>query len=644
MSRRRRNRSKPNKKTRNKRNQNKNKNKNKKTTNQKKDLFLHDLSTSKIFEKIDSSDEIERETVISTLNDYVVTKKGSILNIFLQKQVPKKLMSHLIDPSISVRISTIGVFLNLVKIEDKRILSILEKRRISSPIIKSLIEYTKIKFKETEKEKEIAWESKQTENTYLANLLILISGLCSNSSVCLFEFTSSKDFLQTLMQLLDFTLFSKEISFCATKCLNVMTDDNPAILESISIIENFDQQIVNYLSLEELPLYLKTYVCSSMYNIYGDEQKILKLVGPHLIESLSLDLFENLDQLVKLFRNSEKMEFQIINENNKSSQINNSENINNIEKNDLEEWARQFEGKKISIELLANICSLNEKDQEKEEKEEEEEEGGGGESEYEEQIVLNNNKLQFLKENKLIEKMMANIKTITDFYFQIEEKNGKDQKFSKIINELFINCLYCLGNMTLFVPLNTFPNLEQTTNFVMSICLDIKNEEEKELLQSALKIVWSVVYNWEDDFNKNNEILLNFLEKVTTLINSCKIEALTCQLINLLGVFLENQNHIFQEEEITHLLKIVFSKLDSDSLKIINESIDFFCTLIQEELIFKLLIQMNAYPIFCDYLKKFQDSFDNVKNFNEFSTQLIEQFAETVENLEMLIEYYFRKK
>ncbi|KAJ6253614.1 hypothetical protein M0813_13027 [Anaeramoeba flamelloides] len=641
MSRRRRNRSKPNKKTRNKRNQNKNKNKNKKTTNQKKDLFLHDLSTSKIFEKIDSSDEIERETVISTLNDYVVTKKGSILNIFLQKQVPKKLMSHLIDPSISVRISTIGVFLNLVKIEDKRILSILEKRRISSPIIKSLIEYTKIKFKETEKEKEIAWESKQTENTYLSNLLILISGLCSNSSVCLFEFTSSKDFLETLMQLLDFTLFSKEISFCATKCLNVMTDDNPAILESISIIENFDQQIVNYLSLEELPLYLKTYVCSSMYNIYGDEHKILKLVGPHLIESLNLDLFENLDQLVKLFRNSEKMEFQIINENNKSSQINNSENINNIEKNDLEEWARQFEGKKISIELLANICSLNEKDQEKEEKEEEEE---GEESEYEEQIVLNKNKLQFLKENELIEKMMANIKTITDFYFQIEEKNGKDQKFSKIINELFINCLYCLGNMTLFVPLNTFPNLEQTTNFVMSICLDIKNEEEKELLQSALKIVWSVVYNWEDDFNKNNEILLNFLEKVTTLLNSCKIEALTCQLINLLGVFLENQNHIFQEEEITHLLKIVFSKLDSDSLKIINESIDFFCTLIQEELIIKLLIQMNAYPIFCDYLKKFQDSFDNVKNSNEFSTQLIEQFAETVENLEMLIEYYFKKK
>ncbi|KAJ3448998.1 hypothetical protein M0812_01486 [Anaeramoeba flamelloides] len=640
MSRRRRSRTKPNKKTRNKRNQNKNKNN--QTTNQKKDPFLHDLTTSKIFDKIDSSDKVEREAVISTLNDYVVTKKGSILNIFLQKQVPKKLMPHLIDPSISVRISTIGVFLNLVKIEDSKILSILEKRRITSPIIKSLIEYTETKFKETEKQKEKTWESKQIENTYLTNLLILISDLCSNSSVCLFEFTSSNDFLQTLMQILDFTLFSKEISFCATKCFNVITDDNPGILESISLIENFDQQIVNYLSLEELPLYLKTYVCSSMYNIYGDDNKILKLVEPHLIESLNLDLFQNLDQLVQLFRNSDKMEFQIIDENNKSDQINKTEKINNTEKNELEEWARQFEGKKISIELLTNICSLNEKDQEKDEEEDEEE--SGEESEYEEQIVLNNNKLQFLNENELIEKMMVNIKTITDFFFRIEEKNGKDQKFTKIINELFLNCLYCLGNMTLFVPLNTFPNLEQTTNFIMSICLDIDNEEEQELLQSALKIVWSVVYNWEDDFNKNNEILLNFLEKVTALINNCKIEALTCQLINLLGVFLENQNHIFHEKELIHLLKIVLSKLDSESLKIIIESIDFFCTLIQEELIFKLLIQMNAYPIFCDHLKKFQDSFNNLKNSNEFSTQLIEQFIEAVENLEMLIDYYSKNK
>ncbi|KAK5577779.1 hypothetical protein RB653_002727 [Dictyostelium firmibasis] len=253
-------------------------------------IMNEDLSQSitdpiKLLDLISSSDTVERDFAYRTISEFVLENE-SFTQELIKPENLRKIITHLVEPDVQIRVSVIGTFRNLTVVKED-ICETLIGLDILTPLLSNFVQG--ISFIKTLNEKDMK-QSKSIETQHvLIQTVALINNLCEISEQG-FSIVSKecKSILTTLFQvLINNNIFMPELIMNISEFLTVVTDDNNELNATIN--NELMLQLFNVVKdSTSMNIRLKTLISTIILNIgqLYNKELVIQNITPILLSTL----------------------------------------------------------------------------------------------------------------------------------------------------------------------------------------------------------------------------------------------------------------------------------------------------------------------------------------------------------------------
>ncbi|KAF2074873.1 hypothetical protein CYY_003828 [Polysphondylium violaceum] len=508
----------------------------------------------KLLEMIDSPETTERDFAFRTVSEFVldhpsfVTKLSEKVNLL-------KVMAHLSDPDVQVRVSAIGTFRNLTIVKEDIVQSLIDIDIVTSLISILFNSLNMIKGCE---EKEMKSSKLIEEQHVLIQTLALLTNLIELSEK-LFKRLSDciAPSLVTLFNIiLKHQLFVGELIFTISEFLSIITEDN------VEICKTIPQELLTALFqlVKESPnmsLKLKTMTSITLFNVGSLYSRDLVIQGitPLLLSCFNFTPIQALKELKDMVdqtqvvreqyekeeKEKEEKELAAINKNagadenmdqdkemvedvmaysnnnngEKKKKVKTGEILDEMEKklkNSIDLWKENLSALQSSIEIFTNILSF------------EEENGTPQDNPYddddkfldvEDGNTSNNNNEElssigkFLSTTTLCQNLVVFITSISDIDLSAIAKSCPELVSNLVLLKvIYKRSITCLSNLLiLYIPKD---NALQQTLWDLLVKIaghSITTSFDSEVIEMTTSSLWSIMrFNPSIGFTKDSEV------------------------------------------------------------------------------------------------------------------------------------------
>ncbi|KAN0036840.1 hypothetical protein ACTFIV_002153 [Dictyostelium citrinum] len=273
-------------------------------------IMNEDLSQSitdpiKLLDLISSSDTVERDFAFRTISEFVLENQSFTEELIKPENI-RKIITHLVEPDVQIRVSVIGTFRNLTVVKED-ICEQLISLDILTPLLSNFVQG--INFIKTLNEKDMKQPKSIETQHVLIQAVALINNLCEVSDKG-FSIVSKecKTILTTLFQvLINNSIFMPELIMNISEFLTVVTDDNNELNATIN--NELMLQLFNIIKdSTTMNIRLKTLISTIILNIgqLYNKELVIQNITPILLSTFQFSSISTLNSDLLKSLNSAK--------------------------------------------------------------------------------------------------------------------------------------------------------------------------------------------------------------------------------------------------------------------------------------------------------------------------------------------------
>ncbi|KAN0035561.1 hypothetical protein ACTA71_004841 [Dictyostelium dimigraforme] len=273
-------------------------------------IMNEDLSQSitdpiKLLDLISSADTVERDFAFRTISEFVLENESFTQELIKPENI-RKIITHLVEPDVQIRVSVIGTFRNLTVIKED-ICETLINLDILTPLLSNFVQG--INFIKTLNEKDMKQPKSIETQHVLIQAVALINNLCEVSEKG-FSIVSKecKSILTTLFQvLINNSIFMPELIMNISEFLTVVTDDNNELNATIN--NELMLQLFNIIKdSTTMNIRLKTLISTIILNIgqLYNKELVIQNITPILLSTFQFSSTSTLNSELLKSLNSAK--------------------------------------------------------------------------------------------------------------------------------------------------------------------------------------------------------------------------------------------------------------------------------------------------------------------------------------------------
>ncbi|KAN0025585.1 hypothetical protein ACTFIU_002024 [Dictyostelium citrinum] len=273
-------------------------------------IMNEDLSQSitdpiKLLDLISSSDTVERDFAFRTISEFVLENQSFTEELIKPENI-RKIITHLVEPDVQIRVSVIGTFRNLTVVKED-ICEQLISLDILTPLLSNFVQG--INFIKTLNEKDMKQPKSIETQHVLIQAVALINNLCEVSDKG-FSIVSKecKSILTTLFQvLINNSIFMPELIINISEFLTVVTDDNNELNATIN--NELMLQLFNIIKdSTTMNIRLKTLISTIILNIgqLYNKELVIQNITPILLSTFQFSSISTLNSDLLKSLNSAK--------------------------------------------------------------------------------------------------------------------------------------------------------------------------------------------------------------------------------------------------------------------------------------------------------------------------------------------------
>jgi len=253
----------------------------------------------KLLEMIDSPETTERDFAFRTVSEFVLDHPSFVTKV-CEKVNLLKIMAHISDPDVQVRVSAIGTFRNLTIVKEDIIQSLIDIDIFTSLI--SILFNSLNMIKNTE-EKEMKSSKIIEEQHVLIQTLSLITNLIELSDKLFSKLSDcvTPSLITLFNIILKHQLFVGELIFTISEFLSIITEDNTELCKTIpnELLTSIFQLVKDS---PNMSLKLKTMISITLFNVGSIYSRDLVIQGitPLLLSCFNFTPIQQLKELKDL--------------------------------------------------------------------------------------------------------------------------------------------------------------------------------------------------------------------------------------------------------------------------------------------------------------------------------------------------------
>ncbi|KAL0851138.1 hypothetical protein ABMA28_007003 [Loxostege sticticalis] len=506
----------------------------------------------------------------------------------LNRGIVKVAAPLLIDPASSVRNAAAGALRNLsnVKLE---VCDQLMEQDIMTPLTCYYHEHA------ADWTPEMSSKTKDDDKDTFIQCTNLLLNLCESSELAV-KYLGQSKILDILPRYLNLSVFGCDVVIAVLQCLFVVVEDNPFAMEKVRA--NSEKQLQELITLEGSDpsiLLTKTLAAGVIINtcggnVIGLPANVVNGVISILANSLSVDHRLACNQLSSNVPLGD----------NKGKVIAPKGNEAKVLENQLKAVSQLLDAQQSAVEIVANLCSCEEGDENIEE--------DSSDDEVDEEIC-NNGDEPIHSEDKLPPEVMEAMISLEIFdkvwsrtqlpaqnvMMILKEYEGSQMIYKKLHN-VQTRALLCINNMLSTLPIDSLGGV----NRVYKIWVDAgklvfqQNAENVNLLESATAVMRAsldkIKVKENGDINGCNlfsDMALTDIEMMLTGIKECQVPEIRANLIRMIGILalllVNNLNDITSNVICTITEFILEQAHKENEVWVLAEAIDTIVDLYSED-------------------------------------------------------------
>ncbi|XP_069681892.1 HEAT repeat-containing protein 3 [Periplaneta americana] len=265
----------------------------------------------------------------------------------MKHKVVKVAAPLLFDKSTAVRNAAAGALRNLSACGSHEICDLLVEQDVMTPLSALIQKYAEdwqpSKKKSEDKIDEVADTFTQAVH--------LLWNLCESNGTAV-KYFNSGNLLPVLVKCLEVGVFGVDIAIAVAQCLHTVTEDNPAAVSKLQGSSPALQKLLDLEDCEPAFLLLRTLTCGLILNLnYGKVSSLSPTIVTQIMCSLTTTLTVNHRKILNDFTSSMPLDEAVEISKKHTEMLKCITNIQYL-----------IEAQKIAIELLANVCSGDDAD------------------------------------------------------------------------------------------------------------------------------------------------------------------------------------------------------------------------------------------------------------------------------------------
>ncbi|XP_022821496.1 HEAT repeat-containing protein 3 isoform X2 [Spodoptera litura] len=443
----------------------------------------------------------------------------------------------LLDPASSVRNAAAGALRNLSTVAMETCDAMMEQD-VMTPVTCYFHEHAESWVPDPNS------KTKDEDSDTFIQCVNLLLNLCESSDLAV-KYLGQSRILDILPRYLDLGTFSSEIVTAVLQCLFVVVEDNPAAMNKIK--SNAEKQLETLLGLEGTDpsvLLVKTLAAGVIINTCGGNittlpVDVIRRIMTILANTLSVDhrlICSQLSSNVPLSDGSGKVEAP----KGKAAQQLDSQ---------IQSVTQMLTAQQSSIEIIANICSCEDGDDQG---------NDSSESDEADEELCENGDEGVLAEDKLPPEMMEAFISLEVFdkvwartqlpaqnvMLILKEYDGSQLIYKRLLS-LQTRALLCINNLLSTLPIENLGGV----NGVYKIWVDTgklafkQDPENENLAESATAVMRAALdkIKFRDSGNSNDcnlfsDLALSDIELMLTGIKECQVPEIRSNLIRMVGI------------------------------------------------------------------------------------------------------------
>ncbi|CAG4978619.1 unnamed protein product [Parnassius apollo] len=458
----------------------------------------------------------------------------------IERGLVKVVAPLLLDPAGPVRNAAAGVLRNLSAVQ-LEVCDTLMEQDVMTPLLSFFHEHTETWTPE------INSKTKLEDVDTIIQCINLLLNLCESSDLAVKYLGQSRVLSILLPRYLDIATFGCDIVSAVLQCLFVVVEDNPDVMEKVkSTCEKQLQELMVIENSDPSYLLIKTLASGVIINTCGGNMAVLPVNVIHqivtiLAKTLSIDhrlVCNELSSSVPLTNGSEKLESP----QGKEAQV--------LE-NQLKSVSHMLDAQQRSIEIIANICSCDDaNDQMDGPESSDSDELGDDECSNGEEVALAEDKLppeilEALISLEIFDKVWARTQLPADNVMLILEEYEGSKLIHKKVHTLQTRALLCVNNMISSLPVENLGGVNGIYKiWVVAGKLVFKqNTDNLYILESATAVMRAALDKIK--FRENGksgqcdlfrDLSLSDIEMMITGIKECQVPEIRSNLIRMIGI------------------------------------------------------------------------------------------------------------
>lgn len=265
----------------------------------------------------------------------------------MKHKVVKVAAPLLFDKSTAVRNAAAGALRNLSACGSHEICDLLVEQDVMTPL-SALIQKYADDWQPSKKKSEDKLDEVTDTFTQAVHLLW---NLCESNGTAV-KYFNSGNLLPVLVKCLEVGVFGVDTAIAVAQCLHTVTEENPAAVSKLQSSSPALQKLLNLEGCDSPVLLLRTLACGLILDLnYGKVSSLSPTIVTQIMCSLTTTLTTNHRKVVNDFTSSVPLD-EAVETSKKHTEI--LKSVTDIQ--------YLIEAQKIAIELLANICSGDDAD------------------------------------------------------------------------------------------------------------------------------------------------------------------------------------------------------------------------------------------------------------------------------------------